>query len=354
MDDDFLFNNQLNSIEKYESMLKTNESYFFDESEILDIVHYYLDEGKEIKAYQVIKLGLMLHPTSFEIILLYAHQLFDQNNFDESDLLLDTLFNINSTDFRLFILKARIYSKKLKIKTAIQVLKDSLKFAPNESEVLYLIGMEYLYLEDFNKAITYFIKVLNDDTDDNKALNNLVFCYESLSQYQQAEVFLNNYINQNPYCKLAWFLLGKQCNHLKKYTEALTAFDYSLLIDEYFVGAYIEKGKSYEKLKKFEQAIACYAVTLNLEDPSASVYFKIGKCYERLNLIENAVFYYKKAVYEDPLFEKSWLSLIQLLIIKKDYQAALIEVENAIEMDGTNIQFKKNKVKIMQFINQKK
>ncbi|MDO9261144.1 MAG: tetratricopeptide repeat protein, partial [Flavobacteriaceae bacterium] len=340
-------------VEKFEWMLKTNEIYFFEEVDFIGIIIHYLDEGKDNLVNQAIKLGLIQHPNSFELKLLKAEQLNDEDNTDVAIFLLEELFKIEPKDYRLFLLRAEIFSKKFQHKKAIQMLREALKYTHDENEIHYLIGMQLMYQEEYKEAEKYFINALEIDINDYRALNNLMFCYETQKKYANAQIFLLEYIEQNPYSELAWFHLGKQYYAQKNYREAIKAFDYALLIEDDFVGAFIEKGKALEKLKKYDEAIENYTTTLNLEDPTAFIYFKIGKCYERINLVENAVIFHKKAIHEDPQFEKSWLALMKLFIQKKQYQEALLIVENAIEIDEYNLKFLKNKTKILQYLSSK-
>lgn len=339
------------SIEKFESMLKTNEVYFFDSEEFVGIINHYFESGKDNLAYQAIKLGLTQHPGSFDLKLLKAEHLINEDKTDEANLLLNELYHLEPTHEQLFLLKATMFSKNLQFKKAVQMLRIALKYTDDEAEILFLIGMEFMYQEEYDEAEKYFRAVLAIDSDDNQVLNNLIFCYEIQEQHGIAEEFLLEYIEQNPYSEVAWFQLGKQYYAQKKYKDALKAFDYALVIDDAFVGAYIEKGKTFEKLRKHEDAIHNYTITLKLEDPSSYIYYKIAKCYERIHLFDKAVIFHKKAIHEEPQFEKSWLALIKLFIKMNQFQDALFVVENAIEIDEHNSVFKKNKEKILQQLN---
>ena len=344
--DDYLY-----SLNKFESMLKTNRVYFFDSEELEYIINYYFENGKDNLAFQAIKLGLTQHPNSFELKLLKARHLIYDDKIEEANLLLNKLYQIDPTHAEIFLLKSTIYSKNLEYKKAIQMLRIALKYTEDESHIMFLIGMEFIFLEEYDEAVKYFKLVLEIDFDDDHILDTLIFCFDIQENHQIAEEFLLQYIEKNPYSDVAWFHLGKQYYYQKKYQDALKAFDYALVIDDTFVGAYIEKGKILEKLKKYEEAIYNYTLTLNLEDPSAFIYYKIGKCNERLKDYEKAIIFHRKAIYEDPQFEKSWLALMNLFIKKNQYQEALFVVENAIEIDEYNIIFKKNKEKILQQLN---
>ena len=57
-------------ITKFESMLKTDDVYFFDAEDFEDIIHHYLNNGKISLAKKAIKIGLQQHPESMELKLL--------------------------------------------------------------------------------------------------------------------------------------------------------------------------------------------------------------------------------------------------------------------------------------------
>lgn len=335
------------SIEKFESMLKTNQVYFFDAEEFVDIIQYYFDFGKDNLAKQALKLAIEQHPNSIEIKLLQAELLINEDKIESATSLLNELYHIEPENEQLYLLKALIYSKNFEYKKAIDMYQEALKYTDDEAEVIFLIGMEYFYQEEYAEAIKHFKYCLFIDPQDIQSLNNLIFCFEAQKSQQDARDYLVEFIEENPYSQVAWFLLGKQYYTLKNYEEALESYNYALLIEETFVGALIEKGKSLEKLKKYVEAISCYNETLKLEDPSAYVYHKIGKCFEKLNNDTEAIEFYKKAIYEDPQSEKSWLALIRIYIKKNLLQNALIEIEKAIEINEQSNKFKKNRDSIL-------
>ncbi|MFV0249197.1 MAG: hypothetical protein ACK5H1_09625, partial [Tenacibaculum sp.] len=57
-------------VSKFESMLKTNNVYFFDSTEFEEIVEHYLNKGKHSLAKKAVKLGLEQHPSSVQLKLM--------------------------------------------------------------------------------------------------------------------------------------------------------------------------------------------------------------------------------------------------------------------------------------------
>ncbi len=335
MHQNFNKNNRL-SLSKFESMLKTNSVYFFDSSEFEDIIHCYLDSGRQTLANKAIKLGLAQHPTSINLRLLFAESLVFENKLEHASKILDELHQLEPNNEEIYVQKACVLSKKDKHQQAINTLNIALKLADNQADILAMIGMEYLYLDNFDNARLNFAKCLEVDFEDYSSLYNVIYCFDMQNQHKEAITYLNDFIDKDPYSEVAWHQLGRQYFVLKQYKDALRAFDYAVIIDEYFVGAYLEKAKTHEKLKMYEDAIESYLITTELEDPTAYAYYRIGTCYENLNKKDLALKYYKKTVKEDPLLDKGWLALTKLYFDEKNHQKALYYINKAIAIDETN------------------
>lgn len=324
------------SISKFESMLKTNKICFFDSEEFENIILHYLDSGKINLSKKALKLGLEQHPNAIGLRLVQVELLVFENKFDKAEKLLNEIQAIDPRNDEVYIQRANIYSKKGEHIKAIESLNIALQYTEDLADVYSLLGMEYLYNEELELAKETFIKCLEHDTEDQSALFNLVYCYDFLEQNQEAIEFLLEFIDFNPYSEVAWHQLGRQYFTIKDYRKAIEAFDFAAIIDERFLGAYLEKGKSYEKLKMYPQAIECYKETLKLDDPTSYVYQRIGYCYEGLKNTDKALKYYLKSVHEDPLMDKTWISIADLYLKKNDFKKALQFVNKAIGIDENN------------------
>nr|WP_322625685.1 tetratricopeptide repeat protein [uncultured Flavobacterium sp.] len=324
------------SLSKFESMLKTNKVFFFDSEEFEDIILHYLDSGKINLAKKALKLGLEQHPRSTGLKLVQVEILVFDDKLEQAERLLNELYAIEPTNEEIYIQKANIYSKRDQHDKAVELLKIALQYTDDYADVYSLLGMEYLFMDNLEQAKENFIKCLEEDTEDHSALYNVVYCYDFLDQNLEAVEFLNSFIDKQPYSEVAWHQLGRQYYTVKNYEEALRAFDYATLIDENFLGAFLEKAKTLEKLKRYEDAIACYNVTMELDDPTSFALLRVGKCYERLGNKEKALKYYLKTVHEDPLLDKAWIAITDFYIRLKNFQKALYYVNKAIGIDNEN------------------
>lgn len=331
---------------RFESMLKTNDVLFFDSDDFENIVNHYLENGKIALAKKAVKLGLDQHPSSSNLKLFKIEILIFENKLEEADRLLAELYELEPQNEEVYIQKANIYSKQDDHPKAIELLETALELTDADADIYSLIGMEYLFMDDFQNAKFNFMKCLEVDEDDYSALYNVIYCFDFLEQHEEAIDYLNMFLDKNPYCEVAWHQVGKQYFDLKKYKKALAAYDFAIISDDTFIGAYFEKGKVLEKLGRYNEAIENYQITLGLDDPTSFAYLRMGKCYQKLHCDDLAITYFLKTVKEDPLLDKGWIAITDYYTKKMDYQNALYYINKAINIDGDNVLYWKRYAKI--------
>ncbi|MEM8928022.1 MAG: tetratricopeptide repeat protein [Bacteroidota bacterium] len=334
------------SILKFESMLKTDDVYFFDAEDFEEIIHHYLNQGKVALGKKAIQIGLEQHPHAAELKLLKVEVLVFEDSFVEAESILDELQELDASNEEIYIQRANILSKQDNHQGAINMLLDALQIADNSFDIHSLMGMEHLFLDHFEEAKKCFIKCVEYDESDYSSLYNVVYCFEFLEDFDGAIHYLNDYLERNPYCEVAWHQLGKMYCAKKMYSEALAAFDFAIISDDVFLGAYFEKGRVLEKLGKYNEAIECYETTISIDDPTSHAYLRIGKCYERLGNDDMAKYYYYNTVHEDPLLDKGWVAITEYYFKLKDYKKALKYINKAINIDGENPMYWKKSAEI--------
>lgn len=334
------------SISKFESMLKTDDVYFFDAEDFEEIIHHYLNNGKISLGKKAIQIGLEQHPNSMELKLLQVEVLVFEDKYEDAGKILDELQNIDAHNEEIFIQRANIQSKQDNHQAAINLLLEALQLSEDSFDIYSLLGMEYLFIDDFEKAKRSFMRCVQFDESDYSSLYNVIYCFEFLEDFDGAIHYLNDYLQRNPYCEVAWHQLGKLYTTKELYKEALTAFDFAIISDDSFIGAYFEKGKVLEKLGKYNEAIENYETTITIEDPTSHAYLRIGRCHEKLGNNDLAKYYYYNTVHEDPLLDKGWLAITDFYSKLENYEKALFYVNKAINIDGDNALYWKKCAKI--------
>ncbi len=324
------------SLSKFESMMKTNKVLFFDSEEFEDIILHYLDMGKPNLAKKALRLALDQHPKSTGLKLVQVEMLVFEDKLDAAEKMLNELFLIEPTNEEVYIQKANIFSKRDNHIKAVELLEIALKYTDDLADVYNLIGMEYLFMDDFEQAKIYFTKCLEVDIEEQTAIYNVVYCYEFLDQNEEALKYLNEYLDKNPYAEIGWHQAGRLYYHIKDYPNAIRAFEFATYIDDEFLGAFMEMGKAFEKVKNYEKAIESYQKTIELDDPTSYALLRIGKCHEKLGNKSTALKYFNRTVHEDPLLDKGWIAITDFYVREKNFSKALYFANKALSIDNEN------------------
>ena len=326
-------------VSRFELMLKTNELQFFDATEFEEIGQYYIDIANLSMAKKAIEVGLGQHPESTELTLLLVEYYILTNSYEEARLLLDNLLTLEPFNEYAYQHLAVIQSKTNQHQEAIESLKKGLSYSSFKYEFHSLLAMEYLHIDEYFMAKEYFIKCLEAEVTDNHALYNIIYCFESLKDTDGAITYMNEFLNKDPYNEVAWHQLGRQYLAKKMYEQAITAFDFAIICDDSFIGAYLELGKALEHLGRYNEAINHFEITLTIDDPTAFALLRIGECHLKLGNEVLGVKFIKKAIHEDPLLDKGWLSLCGFYMRKEAYAKVLHYVKKAVKIDNTQVRY---------------
>ena len=324
-------------ITRFELMLQSNRVYFFDATEFEEIIQFYIDSGSLRLAYKALEIGENQHPGNSGLKLLHVELMLLNNQYKEAEDVIDRLREMEPFNEYVYIHKAVILSKTKRHQEAISFLNKGLEYCENEAEFHSMLAMEYLFLDSYIMAKEHFIKCLEEDPKDTQALYNLIYCFESLENPDGAIEFLNDYLEADPFSEIAWHQLGRQYSSKGLLKQALSSHEFAVICDSDFIGAYFEMGKTLEKMKRYNEAILAYELTLSIAEPTAFALFHIGQCHIELGNTKLAIHYFKRTLNEDPLYEKAWIALIDLYFKNKEFEKALYYAKRSIQIDNVNV-----------------
>ena len=332
-------NFQNHSISKFESMLKTNSFLFFDSNEYEEIIVYYIEIGNIFLAKKAISLASKQYPDSTILSLLHIEVLLLNNEVVKAEQIALKIYEIDPLNPEILIQKAKIYSKKKNHIKAIELLEEIKENSDLYYDALSLIGKEYLFIDDFENAKNIFMKCLKQDDFDYSVLNNILYCFDSIGDSKSTIKYLNSFLETNPYSEIAWHQLGKQYVKDKMYEEALSAFDFAIISDDSFVGAYIEMAKILEKLNRINEAIEKYEISIGINQPTTFALYRIGRCHYKLGNNDLALSYFIQTIEEDPIHDKAWMSIAIIYYNKNDFNESKNNLLKALEIDSDKIKY---------------
>jgi serine/threonine protein kinase len=158
------------------------------------------------------------------------------------------------------------------------------------------------------------------------ALFNLKRYEEALFAYEQA-------LSLDPNFAVACYNKGNVLYNLKRYEEALEAFKQALRVNPDHVYAYNGKGNALRNLKRHEEALEAYEQALRLDPNFAGIYNGKGNALRDLKRHEEALEAYKQALRLDPNYTAAYNNKAITLYDLKQYEEALMVCEQALYLD---------------------
>ena len=149
------------------------------------------------------------HPQNIELMLLQSEIMLFDGSYYDAQVLLEQIEKLSPENEEIFLQRANISSKQKDHIKAIEFLLKALNVTDEPIEVWNLIGMEYLFLEDYIKAKDFFLRCVRENSMDYQSLYNLLYCHDQLEENIEAINTLNRILETNPYSEVAWHQLGK-------------------------------------------------------------------------------------------------------------------------------------------------
>ncbi len=315
-------------IDRFQKMLKTGESLFFDIDELSAIIDNYFENGDLVLLKKAIYFSLEQYPGNYEFLLKKA-QYYALSDEPEKGLeLLDELGNIGDSDF--YMTKGSLLSQLQQYREAIEEYTHALNQNHDLTEVYSNIAFEYENLEQYDKALEYLVKVLEFDPENEPALSEIGLCYEMADRSKEAIKFFNEFIDEHPYSRGAWFNLAISYNSVGENIKAIDAYEFVLAIDETYSSAWFNIANIYFSMGNFSKAISYYEETIKTEKVVDVVsYYFLAEALEQNEMLDRALKNYKHAVVVNPGFIEAYIGLARTYFKLGDLESAYENIVKA-------------------------
>jgi tetratricopeptide (TPR) repeat protein len=211
------------------------------------------------------------------------------------------------------------------------------------AEGLYTIGLRYLWAEDCEKALPYFVETIKRNPEHGQAYFQIGYCLARLGHYTKAIESYQQAVRINPKdadihnnlcvaygmvgrydaaiesCKRAIQLksdLAEAHNNLAwsyqrvgRYQEAIQSCKEAIRLKPEFALAHYNLGNNYSALKKYEEAIDAYKEAIRIKFDYAEGHLDLGAAYFHTGRFEEAIVSYKQAIRLKPSLAEAHLNL---------------------------------------------
>ncbi|MBW4495602.1 MAG: tetratricopeptide repeat protein [Oscillatoria princeps RMCB-10] len=155
-------------------------------------------------------------------------------------------------------------------------------------------------------------------------LYNLKRYEEALAAYQKASQIRPDYAE-------AWKERGKTLYILKRHSEALDAYEKAIQIQPDYVGAWTGRGAVLDASKRYEEAVASFDEALKIQPDSAEAWKERGDALLNLPRYEEAISSYDRAVKIKQDYYEAWYSRGWALHNLQQYEQAVASYDRAVE-----------------------
>ena len=154
---------------------------------------------------------------------------------------------------------AMVFQEKGQYRVAIGLYNDSLKkYDPSPTISRYLVnnnlGNIYEILQDYDTAILYYLKALDEDTKDVKSVYNIAHAYVYTGQWEKAKVMLNRALIEQPenyhFLNTSGFVAFKT----KEYAKARVFFQKALDVRPFDRNALLNMANTCDALLLYDEA----------------------------------------------------------------------------------------------------
>jgi len=340
---DWLFESDevLDTIRRFEDMIKKRAQYFFDVYEFEEIINYYIEIDNFSKAVSAAEYGHRLYPDSTTIQLKIAHLLIDRGKAAESIGILNKIELIEQSNYEVYILKGSAYNLLGKTSEAMKHFDKAISLSHNENRetILYNIGLSFENQNNYESAIHYFKDAFKVDPTNSTILYDLAFCYDHISQYDKSIYYYNKFIDEDPYSEHAWFNLGTVFNKAGDFEKAIEAYDFTIAINENYGSAYLNKANILSNLERYNDALPEYLEFLKFEQNHVMAHCYIGECYEKLARFEESIFFFQKALTLDPKCSDAWFGKGIVKMHQELYDESLSMIDKALDIHEDNTEY---------------
>ena len=328
-------------VDRYESMVASNGSTFFDLMELEALIEHYLHQGRHKEARQVLRYAVKLYPESLSLQLREAQLMAGAGELHQAIPRLRNLLAFEPSNDEIHLTLATLYSQTDRHKEAIHHYRRAMALGDRafRDDLFIDIAIEYENLGLWKKAIEVLCEALRENPSNETALHELGFCYETVGRHEDSVSAFQAFVDAHPYSCPGWYTLGNAQQRIGQFEKAVDSYGYALVIDEEFSPALLQKAAALTMMEDYMQALECYRESILMDAPQANTYTLMGECMERMGKLTEASDYYYCALELDGDFSDAHVGLGVVAEMKEDWTASLKCFEKAMALEPDNVDY---------------
>ena len=207
----------------------------------------------------------------------------------------------------------------------------------SEADEFYLLGLRHLWIEDYGRALFFFLEAVRRNPGHADAHFQGGYCLAKLGRYNEAIEAYKETIRLKPTNPDPFNHLCFAYNRVERYEEALESCLKAIFLKPDLVEAHNNLGWTYFKLGRYQEAIEACKKAIQLKPDYALVYFNLGNNYSATKLYREAVEAYKQGIRIAPDHAESHLNLGASYYQMGQYENAMGAYKQAIRLKPDSV-----------------
>jgi tetratricopeptide (TPR) repeat protein len=200
------------------------------------------------------------------------------------------------------------------------------------AEGLYAIGLRFLWAENYEKALPYFVETVKRNREHAQAYFQIGYCLAKLGQYKEAIGPYQQAIRINPEDADIHNNLCVVYGMISRYDEAIESCRKAIQLNPDLYEAHNNLGWSYQRLGHYQEAIQSCKEAIRLKPDFALAHYNLGNNYSALKKYEEAIDSYKEAIRIKFDFAEGHLDLGAVYFHTGRFEEAILSYKQAIRL----------------------
>ena len=164
------------------------------------------------------------------------------------------------------------------------------------AEGLYATGLHFLWAEEYEKALPYFVETVKRNPNHGAGYFQIGYCLAKLGQYKEAIGSYKQALRINPKEAGVHNNLCAAYGKIGRYDEAIKSCEEAVQLKPDFVEAYSNLGWSYQRVGRHQEAIQACQQAIRLKPDFSQAHYNLGNSYAALKKYEEAIDSFKETI----------------------------------------------------------
>lgn len=205
----------------------------------------------------------------------------------------------------------------------VEFMESFIQNHPYSTNAWFNLGMTYIRLELFEKAIDAIDYALCISDDLSMAYSCKAICYSSLKQSDKAIETLKEGLARTDEKTQFQFLIAQEYEYLGNYETAVLYYKEVIKSDPYFAKAYLDMGVCYDKLDDFHSGYPYLMKSIELEPHAPEFLYTVANILSDRSHYEEAILLYEQCVELDTGNGNAWTAFADMYIDMDLYEKAM-------------------------------